>query len=236
MVVGMLAAASGCMTSSEQAHLNDVERKYERLGTEYVNLKAEAAQKDQKIKDLIADNAKLTEANRDLAEKLKQKLPYIEKEKIVYREVKVNALDLPQGVTAKDNRLIVAANVMFDSGQYKLKPQGQESLKRVAQILRDKYAECNFRIEGHTDDQPVEKSLKWGVRDNWDLSLKRAYAVFKELKNCGLKEEKMSIAGYGPYRPIASNKATADRAQNRRCEIVILPDIKLKREKLLADK
>jgi len=81
----------------------------------------------------------------------------------------------------------------------------------------------NTRIEGHTDKVPIKRS---GWKSNWELSTARALSVLHYLeKDEGISPERLSAIGYGEYRPVASNDSRDGRKQNRRVEIVILPNV-----------
>ena len=76
------------------------------------------------------------------------------------------------------------------------------------------------RVEGHTDDQGVRSGV---FRSNWELSTARAEATLRLLlAERGIVPERMSVAGYGPYRPVASNATEAGRRSNRRVDLVVL--------------
>ncbi|PIQ87934.1 MAG: hypothetical protein COV73_01520 [Candidatus Omnitrophica bacterium CG11_big_fil_rev_8_21_14_0_20_43_6] len=78
-------------------------------------------------------------------------------------------------------------------------------------------------MEGHTDNVPISKS---GWKSNWELSTARALSVLHYLAGeQGVSPERLSAIGYGEYRPLASNETADGRKQNRRVEIVILPNI-----------
>jgi chemotaxis protein MotB len=75
-------------------------------------------------------------------------------------------------------------------------------------------------IEGHTDNQPLAGGK---YPSNWELSVARAYSVIEYFsKEKGISPERFIAAGYGEYRPVASNETLEGRAQNRRIEIVLL--------------
>jgi chemotaxis protein MotB len=77
-----------------------------------------------------------------------------------------------------------------------------------------------IRIEGHTDNLPISSS---DFPSNWELSAARATNVVRFLlKEDGLPPDKISEAGYGEFRPIATNDSEAGRSRNRRVDIVIL--------------
>jgi len=74
-----------------------------------------------------------------------------------------------------------------------------------------------FQVEvgGHTDNQG-------DAAHNRELSKRRAAAVVEYLHNRGVESKRLTAAGYGPDRPIGSNKTAAARAKNRRVEFNIL--------------
>jgi chemotaxis protein MotB len=106
----------------------------------------------------------------------------------------------------------------FDSGEAVLLPQAEPTLARVASALSARNFEV--RVEGHTDDVPIHNS---SYRSNWDLSTARATEVVNMLvSNYDFKPERISVAGYAQYRPIASNDTEEGRRKNRRIDLVIV--------------
>jgi chemotaxis protein MotB len=76
-------------------------------------------------------------------------------------------------------------------------------------------------VRGHTDNVPIRYS-DW--KDNWELSGARARSVLHYLVSQeGFQRERVSFAGYGPTKPVASNNSASGRRKNRRAEIVVLP-------------
>ena len=93
-------------------------------------------------------------------------------------------------------------------------------LGEVADALAD--VEHPVRIEGHTDDVPI-RTAKY--KSNWELSTARATNVVSFfVEDRGLPPSRFSAAGYGEFRPRAENTTGANRAANRRVDIVILND------------
>jgi chemotaxis protein MotB len=112
----------------------------------------------------------------------------------------------------------VVAEVLFDSGKAKIRPQGQAILNKVANVLAP--MKDDIAVEGHTDNVPIKYS-PW--KSNWELSTQRALNVlhfFEDDK--GISPQRMSATGYGPYHPVASNDTPEGRQKNRRVEIIIL--------------
>jgi flagellar motor protein MotB len=118
-------------------------------------------------------------------------------------------------------RIRVTNTSLFDPGKATLKPGAAQTLDRVATALRREYPGHLIGIEGHTDSDPIRKS-HW--KDNHELSVERAKAVYEYLRTKGgLPTDQLYVAGYGANLPVASNKTSAGKAQNRRVEFVIHP-------------
>jgi len=126
-------------------------------------------------------------------------------------------------VTARRGRLIVKlpAEVLFASGSSQLSTEGQAPLKELAAVLRT-FADRRFMIAGHTDNVPIGPS---NYKSNWELSTARAVTVTEFLASVGMNPSRLVAAGYGEYDPIRPNGTEAGRSENRRIEIVLLPNV-----------
>lgn len=106
----------------------------------------------------------------------------------------------------------------FDSGDASLRPEVIPTLNVLAQSLEK--IPHHIRIEGHTDSVPIS-TLRFP--SNWELSTARATSIVRYfLTHFKFAPNQLSAAGYGEFRPIASNQTTEGRTQNRRVDIVIL--------------
>jgi chemotaxis protein MotB len=122
-----------------------------------------------------------------------------------------------------DDRGVVVtfiSEVLFDSGKAKVRPEADDVLDKVANVINDKVADKNIAIEGHTDNEPIKKS---GWKSNWELSTSRAISVLHYLEGKGTAPKRLQATGYGEYRPVDSNNTEEGRQRNRRVEIIILP-------------
>lgn len=126
-------------------------------------------------------------------------------------------------VITREGRMLIALpdDVLFDSGKAEVKPQGQEALAKVAQVLST-IAERRFLVAGHTDNVPIRSGR---YRSNWDLSAARAIEVTLFLVAKGMKPQALAAAGFGEFDPIVQNDTPEHRTQNRRIEIVLQPNI-----------
>lgn len=110
--------------------------------------------------------------------------------------------------------------LFFDIGKAYLRPVAQDVLSQVGDTLRDD--QHRIRVEGHTCDLPIRTSA---FPSNWELSAARATNVARFLiEQEAIPAERMSVAGYAQYRPIVENVNEANRARNRRVDIVLLSD------------
>ena len=120
-------------------------------------------------------------------------------------------------------RGILLDEILFDSGETTIKPEGIQVLKRVGKVLLN-VKDQTINIAGHTDNVPIGPDLVKQYPTNWELSAARATAVARYLQEkSGVDPSLISATGYGEYQPIASNETEEGRARNRRIEIVLMP-------------
>lgn len=106
----------------------------------------------------------------------------------------------------------------FNSGQAVLLPGAAQKIERLAKVLSRH--DLQLRIEGHSDNVPIHNTQ---FESNWQLSTARAMTVLMLLvKQCQYDPSRLSVAGYGQYRPLADNNTSEGRRKNRRVDIVVL--------------
>ena len=127
-------------------------------------------------------------------------------------------------VVVRHGRMIVKlpASVLFPSGSAELSKEGQSALTDVAHILRQ-FPDRRFEVAGHTDNVPVGPPSPF--KNNLELSTARALTVATFLVGGGMNPARLSAAGYSEFQPVASNAHEAGRQENRRIEIVLLPNL-----------
>ena len=113
------------------------------------------------------------------------------------------------------------SGILFDVNSYSLKPASKTNLTNLSKVL-NKYADTNILIEGHTDNTG-------GADLNQTLSENRAGSVSNYLKMQNVLGNRISTIGYGENQPIADNSTSAGKAQNRRVEVAIFANDKLKK-------
>jgi len=126
-------------------------------------------------------------------------------------------------VVIRDGRMLIALpnDVLFDSGKTDIKPDGQAALAQVARVLAT-IPDRNFIVAGDTDDVPIHTAH---FPSNWELSTARAVEVTKFLIANGMRPQVLAAAGYGEFDPVVANDSPEHRAQNRRIEIVLQPNL-----------
>lgn len=112
--------------------------------------------------------------------------------------------------------------ILFASGSADIKQAGLAVLQRVADIVKD-IENKNIQVEGHTDNVAISSRLKDKFFSNWELSAARAATVVRFLRDANIPGERLSAVGFGPFKPVADNKTAEGRAQNRRIQIVLVP-------------
>jgi chemotaxis protein MotB len=120
-------------------------------------------------------------------------------------------------------RMVVemASNILFPSGSADLIDEGKLALEELAGILST-IGDRAFQVAGHTDNVPI-KSKKFP--SNWELSTARAVTVVKYLQEHGVDPNRLSASGYAEFQPAAPNETEAGKQQNRRIEIVLMPNL-----------
>jgi outer membrane protein OmpA-like peptidoglycan-associated protein len=113
--------------------------------------------------------------------------------------------------------IVNMSDVLFDSGQYTLKPGAREKLAKVAGIILG-HPGLKIAIEGHTDSVG-------GDEYNMKLSQNRAASVRSYLVAEGIDPANVTAQGFGKATPVADNNTAAGRQMNRRVEMVVSGDI-----------
>jgi outer membrane protein OmpA-like peptidoglycan-associated protein len=122
------------------------------------------------------------------------------------------------GITNTGDRLIVTLpqDITFDVDSFTVRPALQNDLRTVAGNLQS-YPNSTIQVVGHTDSDGE-------AAYNQDLSVRRANAVADVLMQSGVPFGRIQAFGRGEDQPLASNLDPVGKAQNRRVEIVILPN------------
>ncbi|MFH2048671.1 MAG: OmpA family protein [bacterium] len=117
-------------------------------------------------------------------------------------------------------KITFASGILFDVDKSTLHPTAQTNLTNLAVIL-NKYPDTEILVEGHTDSTG-------GYDHNMTLSLQRAQSVANYMTGQSVLSNRFKMMGYGPDQPVLSNDTPEGRQANRRVEIAIFANDKLK--------
>lgn len=116
----------------------------------------------------------------------------------------------------------ISDKMLFKSGSAEISARAESVLGKIARVLND-HQQLEILVEGHTDNVPISTTC---MIDNWDLSVKRATSVVRQLQTKhGIAPERMTAGGRSEYVPKDTNETSEGRQINRRTEIIILPEL-----------
>ena len=117
----------------------------------------------------------------------------------------------------------VSDKLLFGTGSYRVTNEAQPLLKKLAEVINSEPA-MEVMIEGHTDDRTMVKDSY--LKDNWDLSVRRATSIVRLLQDkYDVDPSKLIAAGRSSYQPLVDNTNNENMAKNRRTRIVIIPNL-----------
>jgi chemotaxis protein MotB len=115
-----------------------------------------------------------------------------------------------------------ASDLTFSSGSDAVQESAKNSLMALGKILGSAAAgRYEVMIMGHTDAQRISSGTAKNHPTNVHLSAHRAIAVRRALESMGVPADKMFVAGWGEFKPVAANGPKGECAANRRVEIFL---------------
>lgn len=121
-------------------------------------------------------------------------------------------------ITNTGDSLIVSLpqDITFDTDSFAVRSSLRSDLGKVADHLI-RYPNSAVQVVGHTDNEGE-------AAYNLGLSQRRANAVADILQAGGVTYDRLQISGQGEEQPVASNLTAEGRAQNRRVDIIVVPN------------
>ncbi len=164
------------------------------------------------IQMLIKENRKKDSLNQVLKEQLTKSI----------KDVNANDKDLDIKVKKGVVFISLSDKMLFKSGSTRINPKADKVLAKIAQIL-NAHPDYEILIEGNTDNVPIHTQC---IQDNWDLSALRATAIARRLQTkFGVDPKRITAGGKGEWNPKVDNDTPANRAINRRTEIILMPKL-----------
>ncbi len=129
-------------------------------------------------------------------------------------------------VSMKNGKVYVSLEeqLLFKSASWEIDAKGKNALRKLAGVL-ERNPDIQITIEGHTDNVPYNPG-GGQLKDNWDLSVKRATTVVRTLlEDSGIDPKRLTASGRSEYVPVDSRNTSDARQKNRRTEVVLTPDL-----------
>lgn len=211
------------LLAARTKELNEKEAAFRNRESDFLNR--------QTTLQMQADELAKRQSELQAAEKkAKAELAAKERELDQVRNAVTNALvgfkDKGMNVETREGKVYVSmeSKLMFPSASWTVSKEGQEAIKGLAKVLEEN-PDLKIMVEGHTDNVAYKGTT--AVKDNWDLSVMRATSIVKMLLQYGKKIDpaRIEAAGHGEFAPKADNSTAEGKAQNRRTEIILTPDL-----------
>jgi len=229
--------------AAAQANLKNLQESYDALAANSSKALAENSQKNRELLSqleekqaaLAAEQNRLEKMQRDLTER-SRRVEELES-MIAAKDAKMRALkdaiskalvDFEgNGLTVeqRDGKVYVSLEnkLLFESGSWNVGTKGRQAVNQLGSVLAQN-PEIAVLIEGHTDNVPYGGNGP--LKDNWDLSTKRATAIVEILsQNSQIDPKNLTAAGRGEFAPVAPNSTPEGKAKNRRIEVILTPKL-----------
>ncbi len=205
-----------------QAAQENLQKKEDLLRQLEQNLDAKRASLDEMSFELEKRNARMVELEQIL-----------DAQKKIVGDLKNKVSEALMGfenkgltVTMKNGKVYVSLEekLLFKTASWDIDANGMSALKNLAGVL-EKNPDIQITIEGHTDNVPFNPA-GGQLKDNWDLSVKRATTVVRVLlEGSRIDPKRLTAAGRSQYLPVDDRNTTDARQKNRRTEIILTPDL-----------
>ncbi|HEX2670883.1 MAG TPA: OmpA family protein, partial [Polyangiaceae bacterium] len=171
--------------------------------------------------DKVASELKQTVAEK---EKIESELKRVQGELAQKLEPEISSGNIRIRRRGQELVLDMTDDVLFDKGQAEVSEGGQAVLQQIARSLVE-LGSYGIQVAGHTDStRVVSAKTQERFATNWELSSARATNVVRFLQERGkIPGSRLVAAGFGEFRPAASNASEDGRRKNRRIELLLLP-------------
>lgn len=194
---------------SMQENYADLQKRFNQLNSQISGLNANSADKQAEIEALRKQLAKQDSIVKSINNLVSNAMNGFKND-----ELKVQVRDGKVYVTMLNK-------LLFKSGSAEVETKGKQAITKLSKVLLNN-PDIGIVVEGHTDNQPISTTQ---YPDNWSLSTARATTIVRMLSDAGLPNKRLTASGRGEFSPVASNTTEAGRAQNRRTEIILTPNL-----------
>lgn len=201
-------------TAVLSAELEAKQLELDQRADQLMRLEQELSAREKKLED---QEKKLAELNARLAQQEEATKALKDRVSNALRAFESKGLS----VVERDGKIYVSleAKLLFQSGSTAVEPEGKNALVELAKVLENE-DDLEIVVEGHTDTDPLKSASH--PKNNWELSVLRSTSVIEiMLANSKMKPANLMAAGRSEFHPVDP----ANKAKNRRIEIIISPDL-----------
>lgn len=116
-------------------------------------------------------------------------------------------------VTADGLELSLNSGLVFDSGKAQIRPEFEQTVVSMLQVLSPYSTKYSFAVEGHTDSTPIVSGGPFAT--NWELSSARAIVVRQRLEDVGILRSRVRVEGYADTKPLPEEQLSGLDPQER---------------------
>jgi chemotaxis protein MotB len=224
---------------ASQATIQAKDEQIRQLNEQIADIRSQRDKQVEQVGDLTVLSQSANENIKETLSQLEQKDKYINL--IQAAKTKADSINLAlavnltqvlkdgiedEDVEIKVDKTVVYINLsdkmLYTSGSANITSRADVVLGKIAAIVKAR-PEVEVMVEGYTDNVPIKNSC---IKDNWDLSVKRATSVVRALQSKhNIDPNRLIAAGRGEFNALASNDTAEGRATNRRTRIIILPKL-----------
>ena len=212
--VSIIAMGAGCISGQYKKQVEVLKQENWELSQKNAKLEGDIVQWNRRCELLLQELSDNAGENETLPEK---SIIIKNEDSALTKKLKSKGF----AVITRDNNPTVVISDLFDPGAVSLSDNGEKKLKETGKIIKADAQNAYLKIDGYTDNTPIQKSVKY--KSNEELSLARAEAVKDFLvKKCEFTADNISVNGLGEKNPIADNKKPDGKKKNRRVEIIVI--------------
>ena len=216
-------AATEADLSEERTKNGKLTAENQSYQTRIEELETELAALSGQLEDLAQKQGITAKELADLREEKAKREKELQVYKNLFAELKAMVDAGTIEVVFRKGRMTLKLSnaILFDSGKDKLREEGKAAVAQLVPAL-DKVGEREFLVAGHTDNVPIRTAR---FKNNWELSTARAVSMVTQMVEDGYPGNRLGAAGFGEFDPIASNDTEEGKEQNRRIEIILMPNL-----------
>jgi chemotaxis protein MotB len=201
---------------AEQDKVKDLNGRIDRLSADMAAVTKDKSRLQASVTDMTTALAELEKRRAEAEARVQEFKKLLDRFKKLIESGKLK-------VKIVEGRMVVelATDILFASGSANLSKDGKAAITEVSGLLAS-IPGRDFQVAGHTDNVPIATAQ---YPSNWELAGARAITVVRTMVGAGMPPERISAASFAETKPVSPNDSNETRAQNRRIEIVVVPDL-----------